>query len=219
MQTAMVKVLKRNFSPIPVGRYGKLTEWSNQRRHQAKKCKRSLEVAIVWTLGALHSLRSKKKLAANKQRETHFLSNEEKEKWNQDYIERETAGARKRGEDAEVAIRQEQEDTEAAQNTGLTTREPEKTSQEMMVTMGDNLSDITNSNDGEDTEDEDDDDTAQGQLSEDKEPGRVMGTISKTVQLQMERFRQMVMNLAELTQLGMEHAANYLCKRDKYGTF
>jgi hypothetical protein len=49
-------------------------------------------------------LRSKKKLAAEKQQETHFLSNEEKEKWIEDFVERETAGARKRVEDAEAAV-------------------------------------------------------------------------------------------------------------------
>jgi hypothetical protein len=32
---------------------------------------------------------------AEKRREMHFLSNEEKEKWIEDYVERETAGARK----------------------------------------------------------------------------------------------------------------------------
>jgi hypothetical protein len=40
-------------------------------------------------------LRYKKKLAAEKQCETHFLSDKEKEKWIEDYVERETAGARK----------------------------------------------------------------------------------------------------------------------------
>jgi hypothetical protein len=41
-----------------------------------------------------------------KWRETHFLSNEEKEKWFEDFVERETAGARKRVEDAEAAVQQ-----------------------------------------------------------------------------------------------------------------
>jgi predicted N-acyltransferase len=46
------------------------------------------------------------KLAAEMQQATHFLSNEEKEKWIEDYVERETAGARKRVEDAEAAVQQ-----------------------------------------------------------------------------------------------------------------
>jgi len=36
----------------------------------------------------------------------HFLSNEEKEKWIEDYVDREPAVARKRVEDAETAIQQ-----------------------------------------------------------------------------------------------------------------
>jgi hypothetical protein len=46
-------------------------------------------------LGVLHSLRSKKKLAANKRQEMHIVHNEEKEKWIEDYVERETAVASK----------------------------------------------------------------------------------------------------------------------------
>jgi len=58
----------------------------------------------VRALGALGSLRSKKKLAAEKRQETHFLSNEEKEKWIEDFVERETAVARKRVQDAVTAL-------------------------------------------------------------------------------------------------------------------
>jgi hypothetical protein len=41
----------------------------------------------------------------------HFLSNEEKEKWIENYVEQDTAGARKRIQDGEVPIKHEQEDT------------------------------------------------------------------------------------------------------------
>jgi len=75
----MVNALKKNFSPLPAGRYDKLTKRSTQRRHHANEGKSGLEAERVRALGALRSLRSKKKLAAEKQRETHFLSNEEKE--------------------------------------------------------------------------------------------------------------------------------------------
>ena len=85
----------------------------------------------------------------------HYLSNEEKEKWVQELVERETTGARKRVEDAEAAVQQEQEDMKHAEIAGLTTREPEKTFQEMLVAMGDSLSDLASSDDGEDGEDAD----------------------------------------------------------------
>jgi uncharacterized protein with WD repeat len=95
MKTTMVNALKKNFSPLPTGRYGKWKKWSTQLRHQANEGKSGLEAERIRALGALRSMRSKKKLVAEKRRETHFLSNEEKEKWIKDYVERETAGARK----------------------------------------------------------------------------------------------------------------------------
>jgi len=55
-------------------------------------------------------LRYKKKLAAAKCQETHFSSNQEKEQWIEDYLEREIAVARKQVEDAEAAIKQVQDD-------------------------------------------------------------------------------------------------------------
>jgi len=138
---------------------------STERCHQANEGKSRLEVERVRVIWALHSLQSHKKFAAKKQRDTHFLSNEHKEKWIDDYVERETTGARKRVEDAEAAIRQEQEHTEAAENMGLTTTEPEKTLHEMTVAMGYSESDIASSDDGEDGEDEYDEETEHGQLS------------------------------------------------------
>jgi len=112
-----------------------------------------LEAERERALGALRSFWSTKKLAAEKRQETHILSNEEKEKWIEDHVERETAGARKWVEDAEVAIQQEEEDMKKAGNTGLMYREPEKTFQEMMVAIRDSLSDLVSSDDGDDGED------------------------------------------------------------------
>jgi len=102
----------------------------------------------------------------------------------------------------------------------LTDREPEKMFEEMLVALGESLSDIASSDDGEDGEDEDDEETEPGELSEDDEPGWVMGTITKTVQQRMESFRQKQMKPDELTQPGWEDAADYFRERDtKYGTF
>jgi len=178
----MVNAPKKNFSPLPTGRNGKSTKRSTQRRHQANEGKSGFEAERVRALGALRSLRSKKRLAAEKWRETHFLSNEEKEKWIEDFVERETAGARKRVEDAEAAVQQERDDMTHAELAGLTSRKPEKTFEEMLIAIGDSLSDLACSDDGEDGEDEDDEETVMGKLSEDDEPGWVMGTITQTVQ-------------------------------------
>jgi len=59
----------------------------------------------------------------------------------------------------------------------------------MLNAIGDILSDLTSSDDEEDAEDdEEDDDTEHGKLSEDDEPGWVIGTISKSVKRRMERY-------------------------------
>jgi len=164
-------------------------------------------------------LATQKKLAAEKPRETHFISNEEKETWIEHYVERETAGATKRVEDAEAAVQQEQDDTRNADNAGLTNREPEQTLEERMVAIGDSLSDLASSHNREDGEDEDEKETEQGKLSEDDEPGWVMGTITKTVQQQMDQCRQKQMKHDKLTQPEREDAADNFRERDeKYGT-
>jgi hypothetical protein len=115
----------------------------------------SLEAERIRAIEALRSLRSKKKLAAEQRRETHSLSNEKKEKWIEDDVERETTGARKRFEDAEAAVRQQQDYMTHAEILGLTSREPEKTLEEMLAAFGVSLSDLAISDDGEDGEDED----------------------------------------------------------------
>jgi len=62
----MVNAPKKNISPRPVGKYRKLKKRSRRRRHQANESKSGLEAARVRALGALRSVRFKKKLAAEK---------------------------------------------------------------------------------------------------------------------------------------------------------
>jgi len=70
----------------------------------------------------------------------------------------------------------------------LTTTKPETTVQQMLNAIGDSLSNLAGSDNGEDGEDKDDDEDnpAGGKSSEDDEPGWVMGTISNTVHYHME---------------------------------
>jgi hypothetical protein len=220
MKTTMVNALKNIFSPPPAGRNGKLTKRSTQWHHQAYEAKRGLEAVRVSAVGALRSFRSKMELVEETQRETHFLSNEENEKWIEDYFERETAVVRKRVEDAETAVHQQQDDMTHAEIAGLTSKEPEKKFEEMLVPIGDSLSDLASSDDGVDGEDQDDEETEQGKLSEDDEPSWVIGTITKMVLRRKERFSQKQMKLDELTQPGLEHEANSFRERDKmYSTY
>jgi hypothetical protein len=108
---------------------------------------------------------------------THLFRNEEKERWIEDYVERETAGARMRVEDTEAAVQQEQDDMTHAEIIGLTSRELQTTIEEMLVAIRNSLSDLASSDDGEDGEDEDDEETEQGNMSEDDEPGCCYGGI------------------------------------------
>jgi hypothetical protein len=164
---------------------------------------------------SIAQLEIQKEACGGEWRKTHFLSHEEKEKWIEDYVERETAGARKRVEDTFAAVQQEQDDMTHAEIAGFMSREPEMTCEKMLVAIRDSLSDLASSDDVEDGEDDEDEETVQGYLSDDDEPGWVMGTITKTVQQRMEMFRQKQMKLYELTQLGWEDAADYFCERGK----
>jgi len=96
------------------------------------------------------------RLVSEKRREKHILSNEEKLKWNKNYLERETPGAKKRVQDIEAAVQQEQNNMTDAEIMGLATPEPEMTSEEMLVAIGNSLCDLGNSVSGEGWDDDDD---------------------------------------------------------------
>jgi hypothetical protein len=87
-------------------------------------------------------------------------------KWIEDYVERQTAGARKRVDDADAAVPQEQDNIKHADIAGLANGEPEKCFVEVTVASRDSLGDLGCSDDGENLEDEDDQEAEQGKLSE-----------------------------------------------------
>jgi hypothetical protein len=117
----------------------------------------------------------------------HCSCNEEKEKWIEDYVERETVVARKPVPDAVTAILEELKDMTTAESAVGTTRKPETIFEEILNAIADSLSNFATSDDEQDGEDEDDeeDDTTLGMLSDD-EPCGVIRTISKKVQHGME---------------------------------
>ena len=217
----MFNAPKTNFSPLPAGKDGKSRKMSTHRRHHANEGKSGLEAERVLALGALHSLQSKKTLSAEIRKEMHFLSNDEKEKWIKDYVERETAVARKRVQDAQTVIMRALNDMTTAQNVGATTGMPKTTFHEMLNAVGDSLSDLACPDEEQDGEGKEynEDDTELSKLSDDDESDWVKGTISKTVQHCLESFRQKQMKLDELTRPGWGDAANYFLESDmKYGT-
>jgi hypothetical protein len=78
-----------------------------------------------------------------------------------------------------------------------------------MVAIGDIPSDLASSDDGEHGDDEHDKETEQGKMMEDDESGWVMSIITKMVNQFMDWYRQQQMMLDQLTQLGLEDAADY----------
>jgi len=210
----MVNAAKMSLSPLLAGEHGKSTKKSTRRHHQANKGKSGLEGDRVRALGGLRSVRYKKKLSVEKRRARNFLGNQEKEKWIEDYVDGETAVVREQVQDAETAIMQEQENMRNVEKARLTTTNRETTFEEMLNANGDSVRDPASSEDEDDGDDEDDDeeDTVLGKLSEDDEPGWVMGTISKTVQHSMESILQKQMRLDELTQPGQGDAADHFCE-------
>jgi hypothetical protein len=80
----------------------------------------------------------------------------------------------------------------------LTTCAPEKPFAEMIVAIGDSLTDIASSNSGECAQDEDDEEPKLGRLSDVDEPAWVICTTSKIVQLHILRFQHMLMYVDKL---------------------
>jgi len=216
-QNTMVNAPRKNLLPLPAGKYGKSTKHSTRRRHQVNDGMSGLDTEMVLALRALRSFRSKMKVAAKRRHKTHISSNKEMEKWIEENVARETNVARKRVEDADTAIKQAQEEMRNAENVGLTPTKPETTFEEMLIAIRDSLSDLATSDDREDEEDKDDDEynSELGNLSEDDDPGWVMGKIPKTVQHCMERFRQKQKKLDELTEPGWGDVADYFPERDE----
>ena len=92
----MVNAPNKNLSPLLAGQCGKSTKLSTRQPHHLNEGKSGLEAERILALGALRSLQSEKELSQQTRQETHFSSTEEKEKWMENYVERETPVARKR---------------------------------------------------------------------------------------------------------------------------
>jgi len=103
----MVYAPKKNLVPLLAGKYGKLNNRSTQWHQQTNEGKTGLEAVRIRALKALRSVRCKTNLAAITRKAKHFSSNEEKEKWREDYVDWETAVARQQVEDTETAIQQQ----------------------------------------------------------------------------------------------------------------
>jgi len=117
-QTTQVNAPKKDFSPLLAGKCGNSIKNSTWRHPHADEGKSCLDAEIVRALGALHSLRSRKRPAAEKIQETHFKSNEDKEQWIEGHVEIEYALEGQSVENTKRAIKQKQEDITNAAKAG-----------------------------------------------------------------------------------------------------
>jgi len=116
---------------------------------------------------------------------------------------------------------QEQEHMVNVVKGSSTTTKPDITFEEMLNAIGDSLNDLASSEDEEDGEDEDcdEEDPGHGKLSDDDEPGWVMGRISKPGQHHIGSFQQNQLRLDNPTQPEWGDVADFLRETDmKYGT-
>jgi hypothetical protein len=82
-----VNALRKSFSPLPAGRYGKSSNKSSRRHHQVNEETSGLDVERVRAVVGVCSLRSKKQHPAEKRHKMHFLGNEVKAKSIEDFVE------------------------------------------------------------------------------------------------------------------------------------
>ena len=98
---------KQHCLPLPLGKYGKLTNHSTSWCHQVNEGNSSLEAEQVRGRRTLRSVWSLKQHVAEKRWEMRVLSNKDKAKWIENYADRETTVARTRVVEAETAINKE----------------------------------------------------------------------------------------------------------------
>jgi hypothetical protein len=211
-----------NLSALPAGKHGKSKKRATKQRHKSNQGKTGFEAERVRALGALRVLRARKRKAAEDMAENkRELSEEEKQKWIDDYVHSETAKARERLAKAEEAVQEEM----ATDIGGLASLKRKQIFDEMLKAIGESIDDVVASDEDED-EDDDDDDDEEGEGEEDDdaisgeedEPGAAIGTLPKAIEVRLQGFRMKRMKLDELTRPGWPDAAEYFRKRDeKYG--
>jgi hypothetical protein len=209
-----------NLSALPAGKHGKSKKRSTKQRHKSNEGKTGFEAERVRALGALRVLRARKRKAAAEMAENkREMSEEEKQKWIDDYVHSQTAKARERLTKAEEAVQEEL----ATDIGGLASLKRKKIFDEMLKAIGESIDDVVAS---DDDDDDDDDDDEEGEEEEDDdalsdeedEPGAAIGTLPKAIEARLQGFRMKRLKLDELTRPGWPDAAEYFRKRDeKYG--
>jgi len=146
-----------------------------------------------------------------------LLNDEEKEKWIENEMQRETTVAGQWVEDADTTIKWEGEDRRSAESGGLRSREARQTFEGMLNAIRESLRDLAISDYFED--EEVDEGTDQRKQSEHDKHGWVRDTILETVQQRMESSMQRQVMLDAFPHPGWGDKADNLHEGDKqYGT-
>src|SRR6187551_3430319 len=143
----MVDLPKKNYNPLPTGKFGRLDNPATLKRHRTNSGKSGVESERIRAHNSLHSLKYKKRRKAAESNEIRFMTKKEREKWIENYVERETATARKRAEEADSAWEREKERL-AAEETVMdqpTAVGSKKTFEEMLKDIGDSIEDLATS--------------------------------------------------------------------------
>jgi hypothetical protein len=106
----------------------------------------------------------------------------------EDYVDRETAAARRRVDVAETVIEQEKNNMRITAQAGLTTRKSKTVFKEIFNSIGDSLRDLACSTNGEDGEGghNNEENTELGTMTKDEQPRWVVGAISKLGHYRMD---------------------------------
>jgi hypothetical protein len=208
---------KKNLKPLPAGKHGKSKKASTLRRHRCNEGKSAHEAERIRALNALRSLRSKKRLAAAKKKEVKDMDEEERGRWIDDYVEKETRVARQRVEAADAAVKADMEKVYDPK----TVDEPKKTFQELLALVGDDIDNVVPSDDDDDWDDSEEDSDEEAEEDDDARSASgdihdfVPGQMDKTTMAEIAAARARIGRMFELTKEGYAEAEAFWRKRDQ----
>lgn len=221
----MVDSSKKNYSPLPAGKYGRSDNPATVKRHRTNAGKSGIESERIRAHNNLRALKCKKRKKAEGSEEIRDMDSDQRDKWIEDYVERETAAARKRAEEADLAwaLEKERLASVSAVDQHPETAESARSFNQMLEDIGESIDDVaTSGEEDEDNEDDDDDEEdeedIEGESDEEEGSGWVPDIVQKSAQRRIDAFREKCMWIEEMTRSGWEDADKYFRERDeKYG--
>jgi hypothetical protein len=203
---------KKNLKPLPAGKTGKSRNPSTLRRHRYNAERSAHEAERIRALNALRTLKSRKRKAATKMKEIQGMSEDQREKWIENYVERETQVARQRVEAADAAVN---EDMENEYGAPPAVRTKKRTFEELLALVGDDLDNVVPSDDDDDDDDEEEPDEDEDEKEWADDDDFVPGQMDKTTMAEIAAARARTSRIFELTKEGYAEAEAFWRKRDE----